>query len=112
MRDFEKERKRWIPIVDFHTWEILKVLQYGPRRSFREILSLVKGSPNSLLARFNALCSYGVILKTEEGYVLNPEYSDLLKGFDLIGDVVERIRQKHPNATHLKLKGQQPRISW
>lgn len=100
-RDFQEERERWVKIIDFKVWEILKILESGPKyvREIRE--SGFVGSYTDLTEMLRALEEMGFVSRDmrEHGggpsrhYIsLTEDGRWLLRVFDRIGERIKELR--------------------
>lgn len=94
--DFRREKRRWIPLVDFHTWAIMRMVEHGAR-GVREMLGEAEVNPNTLIQRLRLLTKWGLLecrrRSTRKEYGLTARGRRLLRLFGRIGDVIKEIRK-------------------
>jgi predicted transcriptional regulator len=97
--DVAKEKERWIPIVDWHTWCILRVIEHG-ELNVRSLIEAGIGSPNTIIDRIEQMIQWGLLKDewVENGghrkrvLYITERGKKLLEAFDQIGKIVHQIR--------------------
>jgi len=91
----EAERDSWLNLVDFPTWQILKILSFGSRH-VRGMLKRFSGSTDTFYDRLGRMEEWGLV-KADEGkgrktYEITPMGERLLSAFDEVGEIAKEIR--------------------
>jgi len=92
----EAERDSWLGLVDFPTWQILKILSFG-RRHVRGMLKRFSGSTDTFYDRLGKMEEWGLVEvnEAEKGrktYEITLMGERLLSAFDEVGEIVKEIR--------------------
>lgn len=104
----EREKERWLDLVDFPTWQILKILQFGDQH-VRGILKFFSGSPDTFYDRLGRMEKWGLIEasgaeKGRKTYEITSLGERLLSAFNAVGEVVKEIRgEKEPPVEKMNL---------
>ncbi|MBW2560777.1 MAG: hypothetical protein JRE40_07980 [Deltaproteobacteria bacterium] len=99
MRDMDKERENWIELTDFYIWQLLKILDSGPKH-IRDIFKSFSGGTITLEDRVAKLLSYGLITESRldtfpfrRRLELTERGRRLLELYDRIGEIAKEIRE-------------------
>jgi len=92
----EREKERWLDLVDFPIWQILKILQFGDQH-VRGILKFFSGSPDTFYDRLGRMEKWGLVevgeaRKGRKTYEITSLGERLLSAFDAVGEIVKEIR--------------------
>jgi len=92
----EAERDSWLNLVDFPTWQILKILSFGSQH-VRGMLKRFSGSADTFYDRLSKMEKRGLVevSKAEKGrktYEITLLGERLLSAFDEVGEIAKEIR--------------------
>jgi len=102
-RNFKKEYINWIPITDFYIWACLKAVEGKKQAGIRDLRKTIGiGSYQTFCERVRMLKEMGLITSN---YRLTKEGRKLLKAFDTIGEIAEKVRKRtHSLGSKFKVK--------
>jgi len=92
----EREKEFWVDLVDFPTWQILRILRFGSQH-VRGILRFFSGSTDTLYDRLHKMEGWNLVEagKAEEGrktYEITGLGGRLLSAYDEVGEIAKMIR--------------------
>jgi len=91
----EAERDSWLDLVDFPTWQILKILSFGSQH-VRGMLRCFSGSTDTFYDRLGKMEEWSLVEANEgkgrKTCEITPMGERLLSAFDAVGEVVKDIR--------------------
>lgn len=100
MRDLRKERNSWLPLANFHSWQIFKLLSQKPMCVRDLIRAGFAGSYSTLTKTIRCLVQEGLVSRevsprwpAENTLKLTEAGARVLACFDQIGEIVEERRR-------------------
>jgi DNA-binding IclR family transcriptional regulator len=107
VREFRKEREKWVDFVRFEVWAILKAVANGAgREGVRSVVERTRLSPLTVEKVLNRLVRYRIIEERKEkrwpyrrSFRLTERGEWLLACFDSIGELVKQIREEEVRAS-------------
>jgi len=98
----EREKETWLNLVDFPTWQILRILGFGSQH-VRGMAEHFSGSTNTLYDRLDKMDEWNLVKVSEKKgrktYEITSLGERLLSAYDKVGEIAKAIRGEGESPT-------------